>query len=195
VTEQAIAGGTFSAELVPQIDAALRAEELTFADVSAIAVVVGPGSFTGLRVGLAAVKGLCEVRPLRCVAVSALELIAATMSASAVTTMLDAGRSEAYVGRFTVEDGIARAQSEELVRVAEIKRDDLMLTPDASIAAALGAVQVPRPRASDLAQYAVRKLERGITCTADELDAHYIRRSDAEIFSKPTLIPAAKQSR
>src|SRR5271170_5125817 len=57
----ALSGGTFSAELVPQIQALLDRHGFSKADIGAFAVVVGPGSFTGLRIGLAVIKGLAEV--------------------------------------------------------------------------------------------------------------------------------------
>src|SRR4051794_39055188 len=56
-----LAGGTFSAQLVPQIAAMLAKHEFRKTDLDALVVVSGPGSFTGLRVGLAAIKGLAEI--------------------------------------------------------------------------------------------------------------------------------------
>jgi tRNA threonylcarbamoyladenosine biosynthesis protein TsaB len=158
---------------------------LELKDVSAIGVVTGPGSFTGLRIGLAAVKGLCETRPMPVVAVTMLELLAAVAQADELTTLLDASRGEVYVGRFRLSDGMCSTVSEELLTIPEMQVEGLALTPDAAIARAVGAVEVPRPKPSDLAMYAVRKLARGIAIEADALDAHYIRRSDAEIFAKP----------
>src|SRR5579864_997124 len=56
-----LAGGTFSAQLVPQIAALLAKHALTKNDIGGFVVVSGPGSFTGLRVGLAAIKALAEI--------------------------------------------------------------------------------------------------------------------------------------
>ena len=56
-----LTGGTFSAELVPQIAALLAKHEFAKASIDAFVVVSGPGSFTGLRVGLAAIKALAEI--------------------------------------------------------------------------------------------------------------------------------------
>ena len=60
IEEAALTGGTFSAQLVPQIAGLLARHGLGKTDINAFVVVSGPGSFTGLRVGLAAVKGLAE---------------------------------------------------------------------------------------------------------------------------------------
>src|ERR1700686_4812569 len=70
-------GGTFSAQLVPQISELLKRHRLTNRDLDAFAVASGPGSFTGLRVGLAAIKALAEVLQKPIVPVSLLELVAA----------------------------------------------------------------------------------------------------------------------
>src|ERR1700756_4143603 len=69
-------GGTFSAQLVPQIAELLSKHGLTRTDIEAFAVASGPGSFTGLRVGLAAVKALAEILGKPIAAVSRLEAVA-----------------------------------------------------------------------------------------------------------------------
>src|SRR5207237_4780679 len=72
----ALEGGTFSAQLVPQIGALLSKHKFTKQDISAFVIASGPGSFTGLRVGLAAVKALAEILNKPIVAVSLLEVVA-----------------------------------------------------------------------------------------------------------------------
>lgn len=179
--EATLEGGQYSSRLLRAIVEALASLSASIADVSAIAVITGPGSFTGLRVGLSTVKGLCEARPTPIVPVTMLELLASLTSASDVTALLDAGRREIYVGAFTQDDGIYAPSSESLLPLSAFSKSALTVTPDATIASVTGAVQVPYPSAADLAQYGARKLARGMTVTADDLDAHYIRRSDAEI--------------
>ena len=71
-----LAGGTFSAQLVPQIAALLAKHGLSKTDIDAFIVVSGPGSFTGLRVGLAAIKALAEILQKPIVPVSLLEVVA-----------------------------------------------------------------------------------------------------------------------
>src|SRR5215467_584505 len=72
----ALTGGTFSAQLVPQIAALLEKHGFTKNDLAGFAAVSGPGSFTGLRVGLAAIKALAEVLHKPIAAVSLLKAIA-----------------------------------------------------------------------------------------------------------------------
>ena len=71
-----LAGGTFSAQLVPQIADLVERHRLSKSDIEGFVVVSGPGSFTGLRVGLAAIKALAEVLQKPIAAVSLLEAIA-----------------------------------------------------------------------------------------------------------------------
>ena len=74
-----LAGGTFSAQLVPQIAALLTKHGFSKTDIDAFVVVSGPGSFTGLRVGLAAIKALAEILAKPIVPVSLLEVVADTV--------------------------------------------------------------------------------------------------------------------
>src|SRR3984893_9456552 len=98
-------GGTFSAQLVPQISELLGRHGLTKRDIDAFAVASGPGSFTGLRVGLAAIKALAEVLQKPIAAVSLLEAVSrAAEKKGEVVAALDAGRGEIYVAEYTVSD-------------------------------------------------------------------------------------------
>ena len=93
-----LSGGMFSAQLVPQIASLLQTHGLSKADIGAFIVVSGPGSFTGLRVGLAAIKALAEILQKPIVSVSLLEAIAtASRAEGKVVAVLDAGRNEALL--------------------------------------------------------------------------------------------------
>jgi len=108
-------GGTFSARLVPQISALLEKHGLTRQDIGGFAVASGPGSFTGLRVGLAVIKALAEILGKPIAAVSLLEAVARSGTAwGRVMTVLDAGRGELYMGEYEV-GGKTRMLSERLI--------------------------------------------------------------------------------
>src|SRR5215471_7997990 len=76
IGEVPLAGGTFSAQLVPQISGLLEKHNFRKTDIDAFIVISGPGSFTGLRVGLAAIKALAEILHKPIVQVSLLEVLA-----------------------------------------------------------------------------------------------------------------------
>ena len=98
-----IAGGTYSAQLIPAIAALLAGASLAKSAIDLLAVASGPGSFTGLRVGLSTVKGLAEALGKPIVAVSMLEATAAASRQTAsVVAALDAQRGDVYVGEYQV---------------------------------------------------------------------------------------------
>src|SRR5580765_4676998 len=98
-------GGTFSAQLVPQIAALLQKHGLTKKHIDGFAVATGPGSFTGLRVGLAAVKGLAEILSKPIVAISRLEVVACSSKGRGrLIAALDTGRNESYAGEYDVSE-------------------------------------------------------------------------------------------
>ena len=189
-------GGTFSAELVPQISGLLGRHSIKKNEVDGLVVISGPGSFTGLRVGLAAIKGLAEVLGRPIAAVSLLEALARAANHNGrVWSAIDAGRHEVYLGDydFLRDDSCVSEQliaQEELVATLRSNLGSLFVTPDKSIASlveehGLPVLVVEWPRADFIARIGLEKILAGKTVSPGDLDANYIRRSDAEIFSKP----------
>jgi len=191
-------GGTYSARLMPTISSLLEQNGFDRKDVGGFVVVSGPGSFTGLRVGLATVKGLCEILRKPLATVSMLEAVAVTYGAAGetvVTAVLDAGRGEVYVGEYRFGSGSASLQREYIVKMAEFATEASriggeLLTPDAAVAeflrtAGVGVRQVAPVQADGIGRIGLRKLLTGDVADAASVDVNYIRRSDAEIFSAP----------
>jgi tRNA threonylcarbamoyladenosine biosynthesis protein TsaB len=185
-------GGTFSAQLVPQIFALLTKQGLAKRDIGGFTVVSGPGSFTGLRVGLAAIKALAEILQKPIAAVSRLEAVARSTSLHGrVVSAIDAGRGEIYVGEYDLgsratlsrERLIAKEELLEEYRGQKIVVFDPALA-DAARLHAMQVEQVPEPRADVIARLGWEKIQLGEIAPADALEANYIRRSDAEIFAK-----------
>ncbi len=187
-----LAGGTFSAQLVPQIAALLIKHGLGVRDIDAFAVASGPGSFTGLRVGLAAIKALAEVLQKPIAAVSLLEIIARSAKMQGrIVAVLDAGRGEVYVGEYDVGDKTSVCRERLLPRDELFSRplEGVIATPDARIAdiarnSGLRVEPVTEPRSDTIARLGWERIQAGETVTPEELEANYIRRSDAEIFAK-----------
>ena len=106
-----LTGGAFSAQLVPQIAALLEKHGHSKSDLGAFAVASGPGSFTGLRVGLAAIKALAEALQKPIAAISLLEAVASSSSARGrVLAALDAGRGDVYAGDYELGPQVRHAQ-------------------------------------------------------------------------------------
>ncbi len=94
---------THSVNLLPMIDAACQSAGLTIADLERIAVVSGPGSFTGVRIGVSTVKGLAHANNTPCVAVDALEAMAAGAGEfnGVICPIQDARAGQVYGAAFT----------------------------------------------------------------------------------------------
>lgn len=185
-------GGTFSAQLVPQITALLAKHSLGKLDIGALAVVSGPGSFTGLRIGLAVIKALADVLAKSIAAVSLLQAMAASgQSRGRVIAVLDAGRGEVYAGEYDVDTLTGHFVSERLLGRAELMEStagSIILTADPGLAdgvrkAGLPVEEIELPRSDVIARLGWQKLQAGEVVSAEDLDANYLRRS-AEIFSK-----------
>ncbi len=188
-----LTGGTFSAQLVPQVAALLSKHGFKKQDIDAFAVASGPGSFTGLRVGLAAIKGLAEILEKPIATVSMLEAVATAGGMQGrVLAVLDAGRREVYAGEYRVAADRARMIDERLIALEALATsvDGLtLMTPEKSIAETLAAkgisaVEVPVQQGDAIASLGWKKILAGETVSPEALEANYIRRTDAEIFSK-----------
>jgi len=190
-----VEGGTFSAQLIPQIARLLSDNNLQKSNIDAFAAATGPGSFTGLRIGLTAVKGLAEILHKPIAAVSVLEACVLTSGIkyddARVFAALDAQRNEVYLGEYLLGRGIATKKDEVLLTRDEfVKRvqGKVAVTPYEELAKAARSsdvLRIERPNSADVARIGLQKIARGETVSVEELDANYIRRSDAEIFAKP----------
>ena len=188
-----LTGGTFSAQLVPQIATLLRKHGFSKHDIGAFAVASGPGSFTGLRVGLAAIKALAEALQKPIAVVSLLEAMAASARVQgSVLAAFDAGRNQLYLGEYTVEGAITRMRREWL----GTREDCLASAAYATLATAdrtlaeegrsrgVRVEEIAAPRSDTVARIGWGKIQSGDTVSPQDLDANYIRRSDAEIFAR-----------
>jgi tRNA threonylcarbamoyladenosine biosynthesis protein TsaB len=188
-----LAGGMFSAQLVPQIAALLQNHELSKTNIDAFIVVSGPGSFTGLRVGLAAIKALAEILQKPIVPVSLLELVAtASRAQGKVVAALDGGRHEVFFGAYEIAGESVEVLREELLSQPDFvsaAQDSTVVTPDATLAtlareAGLRTIAVEPLNSETIARFGCKKLQTGKTVSPEKLEANYMRRSDAEMFVK-----------
>jgi len=186
--ESSLGGQRPSESLVGSVFEMLSMAEVSLAWLSAIVAVNGPGRFTGVRVGLSAVKGLAEGNQTPVVAVSRLEVLAGASGVPCAA--LDAHRHEIFL-RLAEPSGAARelladaadlASSPSAPRVAVCDEGAARLLQSAWPATEL--VEYRAPTAADALMLAVAQVDAGKFVDLALLDGHYLRRSDAEIFGE-----------
>ena len=175
-----LVGKTYAAMLVPSLRALLEEQHSSLRDVEAIIVAHGPGSFTGVRVGVSAAKGLAEVFATPVIAVSRLRILA--QKAGKAYAALDAGRGEFYFGSYGGSEDEALFSADELR--AAVAVSELAVCDDKAIAAFPEAHLTAAPTASDALAAALARLSAGDFDDLASLDGNYLRRSDAELFGK-----------
>ena len=153
-----------------------------------IVVIYGPGSFTGVRLGVAAVKWLAEAWMVPVVVVSGLELMAAKAGVSAAAQ--DAHRQEVFLRVAQSERMEMLAGAEELAAI-EPKPDRVAVCDDKAVALlqacwpSVALVRIEPVTATDALTFCRDRIASGEVADIASLDGHYLRRSDAEIFGNP----------
>lgn len=182
-------GRSYSATLVTAVGTLLARAEVRLGLLHAIVAVRGPGSFTGVRVGLSAVKGLAEPGGIPVAAVSRLAVLAQKAGIDAAA--LDAHRHEVFVG---LGEGGEEAREilagrQELIAI-EARPARIAVCDDSAAALLQDAwpetecLRIDAPTAADAIQLAAEKIRAGEFADLVLLDGHYLRRSDAEIFGE-----------
>lgn len=190
VATEVLPGRSSSERLIPTVRSLLEGQGWRLGQLAAIVVVHGPGSFTGLRVGLSAAKGLSEASGVPLMAVSRLALLA--RGTGRVHAALDAGRGEFYYGEYidghcAVEALLTSSQMSAAVGSAE------MVVCEARVADALMMLLrvrvVAEPEARDAVVIAMKRIGLGQFDDAAVVDANYLRRPDALLFARHVEAP------
>lgn len=193
-------GLTHSQTLLAMAEDLLRACGLTAGDVEAVAVAAGPGSFTGVRIGVAAAKGFAWGRELPCYGVSTLEAMALSFGAwqGYVCPVMDARRGQVYNAVFQVDCGkCTRIREDRAISMEELSAD-LQTLPGTVFLVGDGSVLCyntlserhenlvcppehrQHQRASGVALAALEKAARGEPGDGGVLIPNYLRLSQAE---------------
>lgn len=189
-------GMIHSSKLLPMIERLLLQLNFSIQDIGAIAVSKGPGSFTGLRVGMSLAKGLAFALNIPIIGIPTLEALAYQCLPTNLTicSMLDAKKKEIYTALYKWNKELIKITEEKAVSIDEIK--DLVKENTLYIGDAINIflekighsrnIQIAPfdrcfPRASSVAILGLTKLKEGIADNIDELKPLYIRRPDAEI--------------
>jgi tRNA threonylcarbamoyladenosine biosynthesis protein TsaB len=160
--------------------------------LNAVAVVHGPGSFTGVRVGLSAAKGLCHALQVPLVAISRLAVLAYLAGSARVHALLDAGRGDFYHGLY--QDGLCLGESlvtrDQLLATLSVEAAPLLVVCEPAVAESLAAYSprlLAEPTSANALPLALRRLQLNQVDDPATIDANYLRRTDAEIFAKPII--------
>ncbi|MGO9242170.1 MAG: tRNA (adenosine(37)-N6)-threonylcarbamoyltransferase complex dimerization subunit type 1 TsaB [Bryobacteraceae bacterium] len=175
----------FAHILFPQLLRLMERHQWRVGEVTGYAAGAGPGSFTGVRVGLAAAKGLAETAGLKAAGISNLQAMAASGTAELRAPFFDARRGEIYGALYDSKlEAVRPERAQPLPEwLASLPPEAELLTPDAApFAMALGERPVtltPRGLAGAIGRLAGTRLQDPVG-----IDANYVRRSDAELHWK-----------
>ncbi len=198
--EEALEEGVgHSRDLLPAIDRLIREQGIAPADLSGVGVTLGPGSFTGVRVGMATAKGLAYALDIGLAGLSTLEALArAALRAppgppQALCAVLDAGRGEVYAAIFGVEEGaLLRSTEDRSWKPGDLLREmppggclvgdgiGPLLKAGLEIGVGFTTLDPPPLLAGTIAQWAFGVIPPGSKYRPGALRPNYIRPSDAE---------------
>ncbi len=187
--------------LVPAIEFVCSSAQIELHEISAIAVDIGPGLFTGLRVGIATAKAMATALRVPVVGLSSLDLLAHQVrhSSRLIVAVIDGKRGEVFSATYRhVQGGIQRLSephvgtAEDLANSLQARREEALLVGDGALRYAdvltgdagiiqLGTVGTQWPSAGDLVELAHPRAVREEFVQPWELEALYLRKSDAEI--------------
>lgn len=192
---------THSQKMMPQIEDMFKAAELMPSDVDAFAAAVGPGSFTGVRIGVATAKAMAQAYKKPCIAVSTLEALAFSsyFFDGLVSPILDARRGQVYNAVFKgTNEGMKRLTDdralslEDLLAELEQSGENILFMGDGvavhreQINLTLGEKAFFAPKTTRLnlagavAEIGLEKLKNGDVVGYSELVPQYVRLSQAE---------------
>ena len=195
-------GLTHSQTLLPMIESLLQTSDKRMEDVDALAVNAGPGSFTGVRIGVSAVKGLAFTRDLPCVAVSTLECMAehtAALPGAVICCLMDARCQQVYGALFEKDESgaVRRLMEDEALTIAQmgekvagLQRPVILVGDGSEMCYRVWKDTIPNvflapasvrfQNAAATALIAERMYEQGQTVSAEELLPLYLRLPQAE---------------
>jgi tRNA threonylcarbamoyladenosine biosynthesis protein TsaB len=188
---------THSRRLLGSVAAMMAATGIDWSELAAVAVSQGPGSFTGLRIGMAAAKGIAMAAGIPLLAVPTLDGLAlqTTTTDLPICCLLDARKQQVYAAFYRYEAGRCRRTSPFLVLGPEelahqIHEPTLVIGPGVQACQSLFAAHplmrsnpagFLHPRAAAIGFCGARQLAEEATCEAEEIVPLYVRASEAEL--------------
>ena len=175
-------GGKFSAQLIPTVKRLLEAHNIEKHHIDVIAAASGPGTFTGLRVGLAAVKALAEILQKPIVTVSVLEALASGDTARERIAITEAGKGFWYAGVYGDDNAVEQHCTAEQLRELLKQHSQATIVATQMLPSELardGVRIVDTPVSELVAGVAAGKAARKEFTEIDAVDANYIRPDEA----------------
>ncbi len=193
---------THSETLMPHIEEVLRLADVTKEALEGVAVSIGPGSFTGLRIGLAAAKGMAYALHIPIAGVSTLAALAARfpVPGAYMAPLIDAQKGHAYMALYSWQHGALQeeqgieilpletvlercaALSAPVVLSGDIAQKKLAKRVDLPGNVSVAPPAMVMPRAAETAFLGMRKLSAGEAGNVMDMEPVYIRRSEAEVL-------------
>lgn len=191
-----------------EIESLLKQANLTINQITAIAAVTGPGSFTGMRVALAAVQGFAQTLQVSAWGLTTLDAVALSTGVTGrVLVLIEAGRGECYVGLRHIAPGItgdgslSQPCADALVPIGTVLPEllpdllkDVLHVAGSPELCELAVARNPSlnfnraetpPLAPVIAAYVARAIQRGVTAERHPIQASYIRPPDAKLKADP----------
>lgn len=192
---------THSQKLMPMIENMMQMSDLSVKDIDMIAICIGPGSFTGLRISMATAKAIAHVRNLPIIAVNSLEILAANMNLcnKKICSILDAQRSQVYTAKYKFDGNeLIEIANIDVVEIEDLLKDlsdtdeEWILVGEAvykyeDMIKDIENIKIPAPshnvtKASSLCSLAIDKYNKNIDIyDCYTINPMYIRKSQAEV--------------
>lgn len=191
---------THSQKLMPMIENMLKISDIDIKDIDAIGICVGPGSFTGLRIGMATAKAMSHVNNIPLIGVNSLEILGSNIELSnkKICAILDAQRNQVYTCKYIFEDNKSKSLEEITIKPIDDLLEELQATNEEWVIVgeavykykekieAISNITIASPanhitKASSLCDLAKDKLEQNIDIhNCYDINPMYIRKSQAE---------------
>jgi tRNA threonylcarbamoyladenosine biosynthesis protein TsaB len=202
---------TYSEVLLSTVDMALKTTGLEINDIEGFSISIGPGSFTGLRIGLSTVKGLCFASGKPLASVPSLDALASLSlyCQHPVAPLLDAKKSQVYAALYDTSEGELKRESDYLVvgiedLVKNISKKTLFVGPGAKLyqkelihflrdKACFALNEQSLPSGACVARLGLKKLVSGQTEEITNLEPLYIRMSEAELKFRRQRVEDGRQ--
>lgn len=187
-------GLTHSRTVLPMVESALKNADIALESIDAFACSAGPGSFTGIRIGVAMIKGLCDALDKPCVPVSTLEALAYNLLGRTCTavSVMDARCQQVYCALFRVSgDRVERLTEDMALKIDELGKmlpnyDNVVFVGDGAklchekLGYALAGENSLYQRGSSVCFAAEKSYHEGKAVSAEELRPVYLRLPQAE---------------